>query len=98
MSFIRLLRTCDIEIEIAISITPLKVNDQSDPEAVSVSEKTDDMEKSRKLLDKEMPHEEIKQLHVYLLDMISQVDSLKDTIFQMKADQERTESDLKTKE
>ncbi|XP_044754199.1 autophagy-related protein 23-like isoform X2 [Coccinella septempunctata] len=82
----------------------IQVQDQSDCEANSVSEKTDRMEKSasrvpsKRFLDKEMPHEEIKQLHVYLLDMISQVDCLKDTISQMKADQERTETDLKSKD
>ncbi|XP_045472946.1 autophagy-related protein 23-like isoform X2 [Harmonia axyridis] len=82
----------------------VQVNDQSDPDLASISEKFDGMEKTetqqhkKKIILEEMPHEEIKQLHVYLLDMISQVDCLKDTIFHMKEDQQKTESDLKIKD
>ncbi|KAK9890726.1 hypothetical protein WA026_012074 [Henosepilachna vigintioctopunctata] len=85
----------------------MQVQDQSDLEAASISEKTDKMEKteinpdqkeSRSPEGDSPPHEEIKQLQVHLMDMISQVDSLKSTISKMKVDQQKTEHDLKSKD
>lgn len=46
----------------------------------------------------ESPHEEIQQLHLHFLDMLSEVDYLKNTIAQLQSNQEMTENVLKTKE
>ncbi|KAL3269577.1 hypothetical protein HHI36_008641 [Cryptolaemus montrouzieri] len=86
--------------ESPMMLEEMQILDTFNEDTQSISEKTDKMEKVEKQgkTEGDSPHEEIKQLHVYLMDMITQVDNLKDTIYQMKADQERTENDLKFKD
>ncbi|KAJ3644204.1 hypothetical protein Zmor_026874 [Zophobas morio] len=45
----------------------------------------------------ESPHEEIQQLHLHFLDMISEVDHLKNTIAQLQNNQEKTDNVLRKK-
>lgn len=45
----------------------------------------------------ESPHEEIQQLHLHFLDMITEVDYLKNTIAELQMYQEKTDNVLKKK-
>ncbi|RZC38127.1 hypothetical protein BDFB_007436, partial [Asbolus verrucosus] len=81
-------------------IENLKNNQRSSPASRQASSRKSSPESDLERIELlcESPHEEIQQLHLHFLEMISEVDHLKNTIAQLQNNQEKTDNVLKKKD
>lgn len=80
-------------------IENLKINQRYSPTSHQTSSRKSSPESDLERIELlcESPHEEIQQLHLHFLDMISEVDHLKNTIARLQNNQEKTDNVLKKK-
>jgi hypothetical protein len=80
-------------------IENLKINQRYSPTSHQTSSRKSSPESDLERIELlcESPHEEIQQLHLHFLDMISEVDHLKSTIARLQNNQEKTDNVLKKK-